>query len=664
MANDLKDASNAALMNLLAMTRGVPGNFISGREQLATTDKNEVRAALGQGAAMGWGDEAEAWLRSKLGQGEYDALVKKIRGEYGQYSADNPKKTTALEMSGGIVPGLGMMAIPGLQAAGVQQAGRSTLGGLIRLAGQGAIVGGISGAGAAEDGSRASGAASGAALGGVLGAAAPVAMRSASGAANWLRERMLPTESFVTNRAAEKMMGAMRDSGLKSTDITNAMARDASMKVPSVVANASAPLSDLAEAVAQRTGRGAKAIEDTLMKQKIGNRERTYQQVNKFMNPGEYYDELARLQNDLRTKAAPHYEAAYAHGEVADPVVLKFLELPQFKQAMGQAKKLLAAEGREMDMGKPTVEVLDQVKRGLDTLIEKQTDAVTGKVTNLGRIYVGKKNEFLGALDAAVPEYATARAVYRGDAEIADALRKGLNDFSKMDHEQVIKMVGKMNESERAALRTGVARDLYAKIMTPSGNFNAAQRIVGSPETQQKLQPLFKDAASFDLFKAAMEREAQLFAQANKILGGSPTGKRLAMAENLEESPGVGEAIGRAVTGGWTASLTGLALGALRKSTMTEKTAAKLADMLMSKDPHEVAAVVKTLESYAASAGPKAVRAGMAEAGVGSGLASAIQPAPSGKSTQGSIEAATQKDAELDGPDIEVDLEMLDRPRK
>ena len=29
---------------------------------------NTARAVLGQGVGMGWGEEAEAWLRSKLGK--------------------------------------------------------------------------------------------------------------------------------------------------------------------------------------------------------------------------------------------------------------------------------------------------------------------------------------------------------------------------------------------------------------------------------------------------------------------------------------------------------------------------------------------------------------------------------------------------------------------
>lgn len=214
-------------------------------------------------------------------------------------------------------------------------------------------------------------------------------------------------------------------------------------------------------------------------------------------------------------------------------------------------------------------------------------------------------------------------------------------------------MVGAMTPSEKEAFRTGVARDLYSKIMDPSGNFNAAQRIIGSPEMQAKLQPLFDNPGQYNLFKAALEREAQLFQQSNKILGGSPTGKRMQMRESLEEGPGVGEAVANAVTGGWMTSLTGLAANAIRSGKITEKTAAKMADMLMAKDPHEVAAVVKMLEQHAAQQAPKALRNTAAQAGAVTGSASAINPAPSSPGEPDSIESV----APTVGPDIEADIE-------
>jgi hypothetical protein len=612
-----------------------------------------ARAAIGQGLGMGWGDEGEAWLRSKAGSDSYETNLNKIRQEYGQYSKEHPYISGAAEFAGGALPGVAMLLTPGGQVAGAQQLARTGGGALARLAATGAGVGAVSGAGSALEDSRASGAVAGGVIGGALGAALPIAMRGGSGAYNWLKERLSASPQAVEHNAARKMSNAMRESDMTPQQIEATLAQDKSRNIPSVVANANPALVDLAEAVAQRTGKGARKIEDTLVEQKLGSRERTQQQVTKGLQPGDYYDDIANLQQDLRTKAAPHYEAAYRHGPVTDPEVLKFMKLPQFQQAQKEADKLLAAEGRAADLNSNTVETLDHVKRGLDALIEKQTDPVTGKISSLGRVYTQKKNEFLAALDAAVPEYASARAVYRGDAELMDAMRKGINDFGKLDHEQVIKMVGKMSDGEKDAFRTGVARDLYDKIMKPAGNFNAAQRLIGSPEMQAKLQPLFDNPGQFQLFKSSLERESQLFNQANKVLGGSPTGKRMQMRENLEDNSGVGEAILGAATGSWKNSLMNAALGGLRKGQMTEKTATKLSDMLMAKDPHEVASVVKLLEEHAAREAPKAARASAAELGAVTGTASAISPSPYPEEPAVSIEDK-QPDLGLHlGPGIE-----------
>ncbi len=621
-----------------------------------------ARAAIGQGLGMGWGDEAEAWLRSKLGNESYEKNIDRIRQEYAQYSKEHPYQSGALEFAGGMAPGVAAMFVPGMQSVGAGQVQRSTMGALARLAGLGAVSGGVAGAGSAKEGERLAGAGVGSLIGGATGVAAPVAIRSGKGAYNWTRERLFPTEALITNRAAGKLTGALESANMTPQELEAKMVADRAMNVPSVVANADSAVADLAEAVAQRTGKGSRLVESTLNKQKAGARERTYQKVSKGLQPGDYYNDLESLQKQMRETAGPLYEQAYSYGVVKDPNVLKFLELPQFKAGLGKAEELLAAEGRTLDMSKPTVEVLDQVKRGLDSLIEGQTDAMTGKTTALGRVYTQKKNEFLNALDKAVPDYELARGVYAGGAEVADAMRKGINDFGKLDHEQVIKLVSKMNTSEKEAFRTGVARDLYGKIMNPSGNFNSAQRIIGSPEMQAKLQPLFDSPGQFNLFKNSLEREAQLFHQSNKILGGSPTARRTQAREQLEAGSGMGDAVANAVTGGFWSSLTGLAAGAIRSGSMTEKTADKLASMLMSKDPHEVAAVVKTLEDFSKKAAPRAVKASALEGGTTTGVSSAIFPSPEVKEAAPSIEEDTLKEPTGEmfpgqGPDIEADIE-------
>lgn len=622
---------------------------------MADNAVNLTRAVLGQGLGMGWGDEAEAWLRSKLGDQPYEQALGQIRQEYARYARENPGTTMAAEFAGGMAPAVGMMFVPGAQGAAVTQAQRSTMGALARLAALGGATGAVSGAGTAEEGGRVGGAVTGGTLGTIIGGGAPVVLRGAKGAGQWLRERYLPNESTAKQRAEQMLYDAVvKRSKMTPQQIEAAMAQDRAMGVPSVLANLSPATARLTRGVAKVGGEGAETVEDVLTRQKLGTRERVQQQVQKGLTPKDYDDALGDLQKDMRTKAAPLYESAYAQGEITDPAVLGFLSRPQFKQGLKEAQHLLEAEGRTFDMSRPTVEMLDQVKRGIDTLIERETDAVTGKMTSKGRVYTAEKNKFLEALDAAAPDYAKARAVYRGDAELVDAMRKGFNEFGSMRSQQVSKLVAEMSDSEKQAFRNGVARKLYKTITDPTNEINAAQRVFGSPEVQAKLQPLFDNPSQFELFKNAMEREAQLFKQSSRILGGSDTAENLAIRESLAGSSNITDFLDRTIAGGGLKSgLAGMALTALSKGQMTEETSARLAKMLMSKDPHDVAAVVKFLDDYAAGQVPKAVRATAGEAGTVMGTTTSIwnPPAVQGEPTgtiEGEITSVPEPSDELE----------------
>lgn len=619
-----------------------------------------ARAALGQGLGMGWGDEAEAWLRSRMGQGSYEALLDQIRREYKTYSEQNPVTSTIAEFGGGALPGVAAMMIPGTQAAGAAQLQRSTMGALGRMAGMGATAGAVSGAGSATEGSRGAGALAGGVLGGAVGAALPVATRAGAAGGRWAAERLAPTAARVEERAAGKMNQALRESGIDPQEVARRVAQDRAMGVPSTVANVDRALTDLAEVVAQRTGRGTRTVEEKLGQQKSGARERAYQQVSKGLKPGDYYADEERLVAELRNRARNVYDTAYAKGAVDDPDLLEILKNPTFAGFFQKAqsiadKEALAAKlrgedpsayalpdiyepkfkidpetGQQVpdgfDVSKmPDVRTLDYIKRGIDATIDSgfrgsgMSKAEASALRELRR-------EFVSAIDRNVPEYAAARKAYAGDIEVIDAMRTGMNDFGKLDHEQVAKLVSGMSAAEKEAFRTGVARDLYGRIMNPSGNFNSAQRLIGSPEMRQKLESLFDNKSQFDLFAGALEREAQLFHQANAVLGNSRTAKRQAMRDALEEEPGVGQAIATAVTGGFWNSLTSTALRAASRSSMTEETSSKLADMLMSSDPNAVAAVVRVLEKQAAGELPKAARAGAVEGGLTTALPATIWP--------------------------------------
>ena len=292
---------------------------------------------------------------------------------------------------------------------------------------------------------------------------------------------------------------------------------------------------------------------------------------------------------------------------------------------------------------------LDYIKRGIDASIDSGFRG-QGMSTAEASALRDLRREFVKAIDENVPAYRAARQEYAGDMEVIDAMRSGLADFRKLDSEQVVQMMAGMSKAEREAFRTGVARNLYGQVMDPSSNFNAASRIINSPETVAKLQPLFDDPAHFRLFQTALERESQLFQQANKILGGSQTAKRGAMREALDEGPGVGEAVANAVTGGFWPSLTHMAARVARSSTLTPQVADKLSDMLMSKNPSEVASVVKFLEQYEKGLAPKAVRSTAAERGAVMGGAATIFPAPM-------VEQAPSPMS-----DIDTDIESMPAP--
>ena len=643
---------------------------------------NTARAVLGQGVGMGWGDEAEAWLRSKLGNESYETALPRIREEYGRYAKQYPITQGVSEFVGGAAPGIGMMFVPGMQPAG-----------LMRLGALGAATGAVSGAGSATEGDRVSGAGGGALIGGGLGVSLPIALRAAGGAGKWLRERLFSTPQVVQDRALEKMTEAMRQAKVNPIDVWAKMAQDRAMGVPSVMANANPALRDLAEAVAQRSGAGSNAIENALTTQRLGARDRVKAQTTAALKPVDYYDLEDNLTAQLRNNAKSLYEKAYAYGDVDDPRIVEVLKNPQFKTFFDKARSIADTEAQTaklkgedplkfalpeiykpsgrfdasgaeiLDLVKlPDVRTLDYIKRGIDATIDSGFRG-KGMSTAEASALRDLRKQFVNAIDENVPDYKFARKTYAGDLETLDALRMGREEFKTLDPEQVEKMVKAMSSGEKDAFRTGVARDIYSIIMKPSNEPNTAQRVIGSPDMQKKLAMLFDNPAEFDLYKAALMRESQLYGESNKILGNSATARRQELGKSLDEDTGMIESAAQAATGNFSGALSSMVMGAIRSGQMSKARAEKLSEMLMAKEPNEVAAAVQMIENYAAKQAPKQFRATLGEAGAVTGTSTAIYPAPAPTafdimSPTGDIERALQDrdESPIQGPDIEEAL--------
>ena len=629
---------------------------------------NTARAILGQGLTMGWGDEIEAGIRSKFFNEPYETALPRIRSEYGQYAKQYPITQGVSEFVGGAVPGVGMMFVPGMQPAG-----------LMRLGALGAASGAISGAGSATEGDRMGGAGSGAVFGGGLGVGLPIALRGSGGALKWLQERLFSTPKVVQDRALEKMTEAMRQAKVNPRDVQVQMAQDRAMNVPSVMANANPALRDLAEAVAQRSGAGSNVIEKKLTNQRLGAKGRVTAQTTAALKPVDYYGLEDNLTAQLRNNAKSLYDKAYAHGDVDDPRIVEVLKNPQFKAFFDKARGIADTEAQTaklkgedplkfalpeiykpsgrfdasgaeiLDLVKlPDVRTLDYIKRGIDATIDSGFRG-KGMSTAEASALRDLRKQFVNAIDENVPDYKFARKTYAGDLETLDALRMGREEFKDLDPEQVKKMVDAMSSGEKDAFRTGVARYFYGIIGDQSNEPNMAQRIIGPENMQKKLAMLFDNPAEFDLYKTALMRESQLYRESNKILGNSATARRQELGKSLEDDTGMIESAAKAATGNFSGALSGMVMGAIRSGQMSKARAEKLSEMLMAKDPHEVAAAVQMIEDYATKQAPKKFKATLGEAGTVTGTTAAISPAP----------AATEFD--MTSPTSDIERVLKDR---
>ena len=119
------------------------GGTISAEER----DKNKkdltqsLRFLLGQGVALGFGDEIEAYVRSKLGDKTYEENKSIIKNEMKAFETENPLTAAGLEIAGGLTSAAGIYKTLG-KAGLKQMAARGTA--------AGGIEGGIYGAGAPE----------------------------------------------------------------------------------------------------------------------------------------------------------------------------------------------------------------------------------------------------------------------------------------------------------------------------------------------------------------------------------------------------------------------------------------------------------------------------------------------------------------------------------
>lgn len=604
--------------------------------------------SLTTGATMNWSDEAEALARSRMPGGRsYEEELRDIRNQYAAFAERNPFTSAAGEFVGGVLPlaatymltpATGGAALPAAAAATARTAGalarlKDVGAAALKGAGIGAGQGAVSfagGAGPEED--RLTAAETGALVGGGLGAAIPIAFPGATAGYRWLRSKLGSGQS-AEDIAAERLARAAADARMSPAQIGQEVTEGRAASI----ANVDPRLGALAEEAAGASSAAQREAEGLLRPRLATSLERTRAQVGQDLRAGDYVPEVAALQESRAAAAKLSYRRAYDAGDVVDDQIQEQLRNPIIIEAWKDAAEIARSNanaarstavraGEEFDPTQflirapgdvPDVRTIDYLKRSLDaniTAILKKSEPTAQEATRLNDLITVRNNLRDRAKDI-MPDYRNALDRFSTSRDIEEAFLLGRKQFNAMDPEEIRKMFrpGGLSEPERYAFRTGVARDIYDNMLSAPAGGNVAERIIRSVGDEVRLRPLFESDAKFDLFKAAINREAQMVNQAKSILAAGEAGGRGRVTSQPELQQQLVQAGAQAVTGSPQTSLISLAARVAQSPGMTDDTAVKMTRMLLSNKPEEVAAAVRLIEDYSARAARSEARQAAAQ---------------------------------------------------
>jgi hypothetical protein len=485
----------------------------------------------------------------------------------------------------------------------------------------GTLAGAVSGEGGADIGKEGEGSIIGGLLGGGISAATHGIFHGGTAAYRWLADKMASSPESIKRVAAgaleragvspEKIMAQRLQDEAQGITHSSLLNLDPAAEKAALLAAKESP--EAAEILARSGELAQKKSADSVLKQNrthIGN--------------DDYYGSIKNINNRLETEGTPLYEKAHAFGTVNDPRINNLLNEPEFANYFEKAKKIaradeLAAITKGEDPSKyqlkniyafktkpdgeiiglrtsqlPDARTLDYMKRAMDDDIHLAYTTDKSVLAATAPALQETRKAFLKIVDDAVPDYAAARKLWNGEKSSLTAGEAGRKEFSKLDHEEVADLYKSFDSAaEREAFKAGALRDLYGRVMDSPEKVNAAKEVLGSAENQKKLQVFFDSPEKYNLYKSALERESQLYHNAQKSID---------LEKNIKAKDKSADAkfLIDTITGGPQNGLVKKALDIIGSSRLNDKTAQHLAVMLGSENPTNIAAAVKAIEDIAA----------------------------------------------------------------
>jgi hypothetical protein len=595
------------------------------QESLKYSPVAESARAFGQGLTFGTLDELEAALRTgSIGGADYERQRNLLRAQQKQFGEDMPLVKTPLELAGGFALPLGTARQVAKLAPETQAlvTGTSLMGQAGRGTAVGAATGALSGYGYSEK-DAVSDTVMGGIFGGVLGGTVPIVIdKAGSVIRNVLNASGIGDQATASSKMLANYMQKDNLSPQEAFDALNELRR---IGVPNpVIADLGKNLNDLAynAYIVQSKAKGstAKFLESRLIDQPNDIVQGLVDKAGLAKNVNGY-EYLTALAENQASKASQAYPKAYSLAIDAQPF-RTYVERPVFVKAYEEAQKRASVYGEtlpELDairnaQSVPT-DILHQIKMGLDRVVEKETDAVTGKVSGYGRDVLKVKNEFNDKIKSLNGDYAKANAEFADASRIKSSFEMG-QKYQQIDPKEAAANIKKMNSDEKEAFRLGMMADINKRVGDFKGG-DFSRQVFKSDNQKLMVRYAFDDQKAYNEFSQYVKGLTEQSKTAKALLGGSKTGERL----STQEEAGALGSITQSLTSG---DLTGTALGLLktglaRSRGISGETSEALQKKLFSVDPIEQRAVLNEL-NLRARRKPTGLLSGAAGLGTATGI--------------------------------------------
>ena len=607
-----------------AIQRNMQGSVMN--QAVPYSGKAEALRSAAGGATFGFNEEIEAALRSGAISGpQYENLRNRLRAQQSQFQQDYPVAGAVTEIGGALAAPFGAFKALGRAAPVVQEAitGTTIPGQIARGAGVGAATGALTGAGTAETDVTGKAVESGV-FGAALGGTVPVVLR---GAGNVIKNVLTASGVGDQPGAASKMIAnALQKENLTTQEAAQLLNEMERVGVPRpVLADLGKSLQDLAYSAyvvpSGQKAATARFLESRMIDQPSDIVKGLVEKagLGKNVNGYEY---LQFLTENQKSAASAKYPLAYSKNVYAKDF-RQFMDRPVFQEAYKEAQKRAAVYGDELpsldiflsDRKVPT-DVMHQIKIGLDRIVEKETDSVTGKVTGYGRDVATVRKEFNDLIKVKNPIYAKANAEFADNQRISSAFQTG-QKYQKLDYKEALDNLKKMNDAEKEAFRLGMMSDVNSRLENFKGG-DFTRQIFKSDKQKSLMRYAFTDAKQYDDFVKYIDSLEGQTKTAKTLMGGSQTGERLATSQGAAELGSLAQNYAR---GG----LTGVAMdiarqGLARTKGISGETSSELQKRLFATDPIEQRAILEELRRRTQQMKPLGVVPGAAALGTFTGL--------------------------------------------